>query len=140
MTMWKVTVCPDENANAWQSFLDEGIIAIGYPGSEEKQVVKKFSSIQEGDLVVAHLSSKRNHVTKTAAGVGRVMGEYRVVKDLPANVWSDGPRRQLDVQWLATRDIKLEIVLGCRSVYGPTVVKLSDELAAQVLAAYGLDR
>lgn len=139
MTMWKVTVCPDENELGWQTFIEQQIIAIGYPDDGNCPAVAKFRKIRVDDLVVAHISGKRYPTTKTAAGVGVVVSGYQEVESLPANEWTVSPRRQLGVRWLATHPIRMEDIFASRSVYGPTVVRLSDDLATRVLQKYGLD-
>ncbi len=137
MTMWRVTVAPIENLNAWKSFVNQGIIGIGWPSREFEtdQSVVQFKQIQIGDWIVAHVPASHGGGPTIALGIGRVVGPYQEINqsDLhPADNWSGRFRRQYPVKWRLAE----HLLRGILKVWLPTVRKLSPEQEEQVLELF----
>jgi hypothetical protein len=141
MTMWKVTVAPDENLDAWQTYVQQGIIAIGWPErryDSESQVVR-FRQISRGDWVVAHVPPSHGGAPATAKGIGQVIGDYYEVKrsELPAgDGWSGAFRRQYRVRW-TLGDKPLRGILNSGH-FRQSCILLPDELERRILEPYRL--
>jgi len=139
MTMWRVTVKPSENVNAWTTYVQQGIIAIGWPkrSDDDAPQVLRFQEIQKGDWVVAHVPEERGGGPCLALGVGCVLGPYHEVRRSelpPGDMWNGDFRRQYKVEW----------TIGPRSLrpildyYRGTVHRLEPEEEAAILRSYGL--
>lgn len=139
MRMWKVVVSPRENKNAWESFCTQGIFGIGWcnPREDDAPAVKQFLRIKPGDWVVAHLSSKRSGETFLAVGVGRVTSLPHEVDPGNQAEWDGDFRRQVTVDWLSTREMRLpELFKTCN--YRVAVTPIRAEIAEEILRRYGV--
>lgn len=139
MTMWKVIVSPEENRNAWDDFLRQGIIGIGWcnPREDNHQSVQNFMKIKKGDMVVAHLSSKRSGITYLAVGIGRITSDYHeVVVNNPIE-WDGSFRRQFNIDWITAERIRLPNHFRTCN-YRMAVSSLDDGVALDIMNIYGL--
>ena len=105
MSYWRVTVKPREDTAAWETFLAQGIIGIGY--AKDAPEVRRFMQIRPGDYVIAHVPESHGGGRCLVRAVGLVTGEYQVVMrhELPpGDSWDGNVRRQVPVQWLRVQD------------------------------------
>lgn len=139
MTMWRVTVRPIENKQAWQTYAQQGIIAIGWPGrvDDDAPQVRRFRDIKQGDWVVAHVPAEYGGGDCMSLGVGRIVSGYHEVgkSELPAgDKWDGEFRRQYRVEWVFGR-------VSLRSVtdyYRGTVHRLTCLQERQVCQLFGI--
>lgn len=139
MSMWKIIVAPDEDEHAWDRFLRDGIVAIGWCDRkwENALAVRRFREIKPGDLILAHLPEKRSGKPFLAVGIGRVLSEYHEVVSGEQDCWNGTFRRQFKVEWLSAAEHSIpELFKRCG--FRVTVCRLSEDLAEQILRRYGL--
>lgn len=141
MTMWKVTVKPDEDVHAWNSFVQQRIVGIGWPDSkyDSQKPVVMFQTIQVGDWVVAHVPPSHGGANALAKAVGKVMGEYEQFprSEMPnSDGWTGAFRRQFPIRWTIW-DVSLRGILNSYE-FRNTVVKLSPIQERTILDLYGL--
>lgn len=143
--MWKITVAPVEDVNAWESFREQGIIGIGWcghgPGYDSNPAVVAFrDEIRVGDWVIAHLPRKRSGQSFLVVGLGRITGNCAIVlrSALPSgDGWTGNFRRQRSVDWLSTIPHRMPAELS--RCYRITVCRLGDVPARRVLHRYGVN-
>ena len=139
MRMWKVIVSPEEDKDAWERFVQQNIVAIGWCCRELDSAlpVQQFMRMCQGDWVVAHLSSKRSGVPFLAVGIGRLTSSYHEVDTRNDGTWNGNIRRQFTVDWVSMRRLPMPDLFR-RCNYRTTVCPLSDEVAADILRRYGV--
>jgi len=138
MSYYRVTVKPNESADAWRTFLARGIIAIGY--GDNDPVVLRFRQISPGDYVFAHVPESHGGGPCLIRAVGLVIGGYQEVRRnmIPAeDNWNGNGdvRRQIPVQWLHVQDHSMS---GSRMYWRGTVYKLSSEEQQLLRELFGL--
>jgi hypothetical protein len=141
MTMWKVTIAPQESLTAWDSFVQQGVVGIGWPDQKwnREPAVQQFRQIQGSDWVVAHVPEGHGGAPTLARGVGQIVGEY--VEIIKADLPPDDPgwgafRRQYSVEWILA-DYPLRGILN-PSQFRNTVVRLSPKQERQILNLYSI--
>ncbi|MBP7960926.1 MAG: hypothetical protein KBG20_01560 [Caldilineaceae bacterium] len=139
MTMWKVTIAPQESLIAWDFFVQQAVVGIGWPDHEwdRDPTVRQFRQIQNGDWVVAHVPKSHGGAPTLALGVGQIVGEYAEVyqADLPSDdPWSGAFRRQYPVEWILGDHPLREILNSWQ--FRRTVVQLSPTQERQILDLY----
>lgn len=138
--MWKVIVSPVENECAWETFMKQGIIGIGWcdAGMDYEKPVVEFQKIRKGDWIVAHLPKERSGQSFLAVGVGRVIGDYDGrFKPRPDDAWNGSFRRQFTVDWVSTARKRMPD-LFTRCNYRTTVCRLREDVANKIMRRYGL--
>lgn len=139
MRMWKVIVSPEEDEDAWEHFLQQGVVAIGWCCREMDSAlpVQQFMRMCRGDWVVAHLSGKRSGVSFLAVGIGRLTSSYHEIDTRGDVTWNGRLRRQFAVDWVSTRRLRMpDLFQTCN--YRTTVCPLSDDVTAEILRRYGV--
>jgi len=141
MAMWKITVAPIGQPDAWDVFLRLGLIAIGYPDhADDQSPVREFKDdIEVGDWVVAHLPASRSGQPHLAVGLGRVRGPYQEETDPERpkrEGWQRRIRRQRSVEWLSSEHIRMPELL--RGYARHTVASLLPEVEWEILLRYGI--
>ncbi len=138
--MFRITIAPDEDKNAWTTCREQGIICIGWPSrdGDYEPPVMRFHQIQPGDLVVAHVPESHGGGPCTAMGIGRVTGAYTEIQrqDLPpGDTWTGAFRRQYPVEWISLQRQPLRNVAAS---FRGTVKELTPGEEAAVRQLYGI--
>lgn len=136
--MYRVSIKPGEDENAWQMCKEQGVICIGWPHDDKASQVRRFQDIREGDWVVAHVPESHGGGPGMMCGIGVVTKACYEVRqeDLPSgDMWSGAIRRQCDVDWknLGKHDLRRQI-----NYWRGTVHQLKPEHVAVVRRVYGL--
>lgn len=139
MCMWRVSVKPTEDVNAWKRCKEQEIIAIGWPDDDSAQQVRRFEEIAEGDLVVAHVPESHGGGPARICGIGVVTQPSCKVSRAelpPGDEWSADCRRQCKVDWLSFEEHSMPS--GQVNDWRGTVRRMKPEQVRAILRAYGI--